>query len=43
LLLVCQVFITSRGPSFSNNPKLLTQIVLTPIGNTRINNYIHHH
>jgi hypothetical protein len=39
LLLVGQVFITTRDPGFSNNHKLLTQKVLSPRGNTRI----HHH
>jgi hypothetical protein len=43
LLLVGQIFITSREPSFSNNPKLLTQIVLPPRGNTRIHNYNQQH
>jgi hypothetical protein len=41
LLLVGHVFITSREPSFSNNFKLLTQIVLPPGGNTRTHNYNH--
>jgi hypothetical protein len=43
LLLVGQVFITSREPSFSNNPKLLAQIVLPPRGNTKYHKYNHHH
>jgi hypothetical protein len=43
LLLVGQVFIASREPSFSNNPKLLTQIVLPPRGNTKNHKYNHHH
>ena len=43
LLLVGQAFISSREISFSNNPKLLTQIVLPPRGNTRNQSYNHHH
>jgi hypothetical protein len=40
LLLIGQVFITCTEPSFSNNPKLLTQKLLPPRGNTRIHSYI---
>jgi hypothetical protein len=43
LLLVGSVFITSIEPSFSNNPKLLTQIVLPPRENTEYHKYNHHH
>jgi hypothetical protein len=43
LLLVGQAFISSREISFSNNPKLLTQIELPPRGNTKYHKYIHHH
>jgi hypothetical protein len=43
LLLVGQLFITSKEPDFSNNPMLLTQIVLPPGGNTINHNYNHHH
>jgi hypothetical protein len=46
LLLVGRVFITSKEPSFSINPKLLTQIVLPPRGYTKYhkcNHHIKHH
>jgi hypothetical protein len=43
LLLVGQVFITSRKASFSDNPMLLSQIVLPPRGNTKYHKYNHHH
>jgi hypothetical protein len=43
LLLVGQVFITSKEPSFSNKLELLTQIVLPPRGNTKYHKCNHHH
>jgi hypothetical protein len=42
LLLVGQVLIASRKPSFSNKPQVINPKVLPPRGNTRIHKNSHH-